>query len=119
MADSPDTPKVARGAPAPRPVLSAADLTSKLEVVLREQFSLGLPPEFAIVVEGTTDRDYVLRSVEIVKERFSVDLLCVPAELTCSKDARIAVITPGRPNDPTRGGTPHMVRLAEVFSSYV
>jgi hypothetical protein len=112
-------PKVAQHAPAPPPMPSVEGLLQKLSQTLQDDFCLGMLPEFSVIVEGWTDHDYLVRAAELTKEKTGEDLLAVPEHLCRQGPARIAIRTPGKPGDPTRGGTPQMVRLAEKLQSYV
>ncbi len=92
---------------------------AKLEQLLLEQFQLEPLPSFSIIVEGRTDEAYVLRAVQLYRERHNFDLLEVPPVATRTTGERILICTPGTPGAPRRGGTAQMVRLAEALRTYV
>jgi hypothetical protein len=91
----------------------------KLELLLKDQFQLQPLPAFSIIVEGTTDEFYLLRAVQLYKERHGFDLLDVPKAAARTTGERIMICTPGTPGAPRRGGTPQMVRLADALRTYV
>jgi hypothetical protein len=112
-------PKVAQQAPVPPPMPSVEGLLQKLRQTLSGDFCLDMLPKFSVIVEGWTDHDYLIRAAELTKQKTGEDLLAVPEQLCQQGPAQIGIRTPGKPGDPTRGGTPQMVRLAEQLQFYV
>jgi len=111
--------KTAVSAPPAREIASPDTLRMKLESLLQSKFCLKMLPAFTVVVEGTTDRDYLIKSCQLCKERFGEDLLAIPATLSAQEPPQMHVVAPGKPGNPNRGGIPQMVRLAEAIQSYV
>jgi hypothetical protein len=108
--------KTAELAPPPRALPTTQELLAKLERTLKDEFCInqGLS-EYSMIVEGLTDRAYILRAAELAKTQFGEDLLALPSH---SSDC-LAIIAPGKPGSPQRGGVPQMVRLAERLTPYV
>jgi hypothetical protein len=94
-------------------------LTDKLRVALRDNFSLDMMSVFSIIFEGWTDVSYVEHALKLYAEKNGVDLLRIPPKLVEAESARIGIYTPGKPGNPTRGGIPQMVRLADLLHPYV
>ena len=98
---------------------SAQEQQAKLANMLREQFYLDALPAFSMIVEGTTDRSYILKAVELFEQEHSINLLDIPKSVSGDAHGRIAVCAPGKPGAANRGGTPQLVRLAEALRPYV
>lgn len=109
-----NTAKFAPNLPKKRPV---EDLTAELHQTLREQFCLEPIPTYSVFVEGWTDRYYLERAAQLVLEHDGEDLLKVT--LPDGNIDRIAILTPGIPGNPSRGGVPQLVRLARVLEGHV
>ncbi len=107
-----------RYAPQPRVRLSMEEFERNLATVLKEQFALDPLSSLSVVVEGLTDQAYIRRAAELQLEANGEDLLQVPEHLTESGE-RILICSPGTGNDPTRGGTPQIVRLARTLQPFV
>lgn len=103
---------------------SIDELLARLQDTLRAKFCLEPLPEFSIIVEGGTDRDYLQIAAQLAQLQFGEDLLAVPSHLSTS-GSKIAIVTPflpgsiDAPNSRARGGIPQVVRLAEELKSYV
>ena len=110
-------------APASRRMPTEVELVARFETMLRERYGVEPLPEFTIVVEGATDRDYMMRAVNLGREVYGEDLLQVPTHLT-EKDSRIAIVTPIDPvyreeAGRERGGIRKIARLAKDVHEYV
>lgn len=114
-----DRQRLAERAPQPRMMTSSEELCAKLEEILESQFCLSMLPEFTVVVEGTTDRDYLLAAAKKARDRFGEDLLAVTSPAKANAASEIRVCTPGKPGDADRGGVPQMVRLAQALRPFV
>lgn len=111
--------KVAQLAPKPIMAPPQEEVLKDLEEVLRDKFSLPMLFQFSAIFEGWTDIKYVEFAIEKYNDANGIDLLEIPQGLSGSEGARIGLVTPGRPGDPSRGGTPQMCRLAEEVWTYV
>src|SRR5271157_2013830 len=109
--------KIANYAPTPPKPRTMEELTEKLHRTLSEQFCLDPIPTYCLFVEGWTDKNYLERAAQLVMERTGDDLLAALGPF--GQAERIAVLTPGRPGDPSRGGVPQLVRLAQELQVYV
>ncbi|MHB1557912.1 MAG: hypothetical protein ACYC61_10560 [Isosphaeraceae bacterium] len=109
--------KIAGYAPTPPRPKTAIELAEELRHVLREQFCLDPIPDYSIFVEGWTDRNYIERAAELSLQHEGEDLLAVPGSPLPTD--RLAVLTPGKPGNPGRGGVPQLVRLASELQFYV
>ena len=88
------------------------DLDGALRNVL-EKRSLGdMPRRYVVLVEGTTDIEYLNAAVEVIKSRCSCDLLDL------GNGAQIAIHTPLKPGT-TRGGIDELVPLADELRTFV
>jgi len=118
--------RVANTAPGPRPVAggSAAD---RALFVLRDNFdmrALTSLPDFLLVVEGETDRGYLQRAADQLRDETGEDMLEVPGGLRQGPHSRIVISVAKEPGNPLSGGTERMVDLArdilgEVFTHEV
>jgi len=106
----------AEHAPTSQKVTSLEDFIAELNRDLEAEFCLSALPRFSLLVEGHTDRLYLLRAAELAAS--DGDLLAVPAHLSPGSE-RIEILTPGSPGDPSRGGVKQMVRLAQKIGPYV
>lgn len=82
---------------------------------LREEFAahpLAGPPDFMIVVEGETDRGYLQRAADQLRDEAGVDLLSVPEGVRRGPLERIAIVVAKHPRQPISGGVERMVDLA-------
>lgn len=119
-----DAAHKAQLAPNARRLPSADDLLLRLQRVLDEKYCLEPLPEFTIVVEGKTDRDYLVQAAQLARDEHGEELLAVPAHLSESA-TEIAVVTPlhaesrNAADGRERGGIPQVVRLADDLRSYV
>lgn len=109
--------KVARYAPTPPKPKTLDELTEELNRTLREQFCLAPIPTYSVFVEGWTDRNYLERAAQLAGEYNGEDLLAVPGP--SGQADRIALLTPGKPGNPSRGGVPQLVRLADALRVYI
>ncbi len=109
--------KVAGYAPTPPKAKSLRELTEELNRTLREQFCLDPIPTYSVLLEGWTDLHYLGRAAQLALEHDGEDLLAVP--VTSGQATRMALLTPGTPGDPSRGGVPQLVRLARELRVYV
>lgn len=110
-------------APSLRRMPTPGELTSRLNTILRDKYSIEPLPEFTIVVEGTTDLDYLHCAVNCANKEYGDNLLHVPSHLG-ERNAQIAVITPVdvavlREQGRERGGIKKMVPLAKDLREYV
>lgn len=103
--------------PRPRPMRTVEDLLAEMHVKLEQEFCVKLNSPYNIVVEGQTDRDYLLFAADQVKSRYGQDWLCV--SLPEAGHHRIEVVTPGSPGFPDRGGVKRVKPLAEELVPYV
>ena len=110
--------KTAKLAPQSRTLASQDDLLQELEELLREKYSLEVLPPFTVLCEGWTDVGYLELAAALHLKATGVDLLAVPSEIADFDQQRIGIFTPGRPGDPSRGGTPQMVRLAKDLTPF-
>jgi hypothetical protein len=99
------------------------ELASRFGALLREKYCIEPLPEFSIVVEVATDRDYMLHAVNLAREIYGEDLLDVPTHLAES-GSRIAIVTPIDPalrdgKGRERGGIKRMAPLAKDLHDYV
>lgn len=94
------------------------ELLQELEFELENKFSLKMLPPYSLIVEGWTDVSYIQLAARLHLESTGVDLLEVSDQIAGRGGVRIEAITPGKANDPTRGGVPQMVRLAELLKPY-
>jgi hypothetical protein len=112
-----DRHKRAQHAPPSRPLPGVGELQAKLSAVLTS-FSLTLLNPFSVIVEGTTDVDYLYRAAELHLSSTGVDLLLVPEGLAVEAGERIGIYTPGKPGAPNRGGVPQVTRLARELAPF-
>lgn len=74
--------------------------------------ALPAAPDFVVVVEGETDRGYLQRAADQLRDATGEDLLSVPDPLRHGPIDRIALVVAKTPGDPISGGTHRMVDLA-------
>lgn len=102
---------------APRSRVVAVD---QLEAELRRRltrFGIQELNDFSIVVEGTTDCDYLMKAAEITKTLHGVDLLALPPGVRRDDSDRIGIYTPTA-GGGTRSGATNMVALAEAIRDF-
>jgi hypothetical protein len=109
-----------RAGTAPRSASPNAPGTAPERVwqILRDDFAvpfLAGPPDFLIVVEGDTDRGYLQRAADQLRDESGTDLLAVPEALRRGPLDRIAIVVPKHPGQPISGGVDRMVDLARTI----
>jgi len=104
----------AENPPPPLSLPPAADLLERLERTLQEQFAMPMLSPFSVIVEGTMDRDYIIRAADLESEETGVDLLNVPGD----PPSEVSIVTPASGACCNRGGAPRCVALAGVLYPY-
>lgn len=112
------SPQTAKLAPPPADPNDPALFRPLVNRLLSEEFGLQPLSAFSIVVEGITDRDYILRAAEVARERLKFDLLGIPDELRDSGPNRIGVCCPGGPIANRRGGTSRLTYLSKLLKPF-
>lgn len=111
--------KRATSAPGVPKFPSRTEVSAKLGNMLQDQFSLSMLYPFTLIVEGTTDRDYLFHAAAVAYRASGQDLLEVPVNLRAGGADRMLICTPGQPGVHYRGGTPQMIRLARELAPFV
>jgi hypothetical protein len=104
----------AKLAPHPKPLKSPDQLLMELNARLKAEFCLDPLPLYAVVTEGWTDLNYMMRAAQLALQATGQDLLAVRSPLA-GESMQIGIVTPGKPGNPGRGGVPQMARLAEAI----
>ena len=104
----------AKLAPHPKPLKSAEQLMADLNERLKEEFCLDPLPLYTVIMEGWTDVKYAQRAAQRALEATGQDLLGGTSPID-GQPIRIGIVTPGKAGDPSRGGVPQVVRLAQTI----
>jgi hypothetical protein len=85
---------------------------------LFEEFGIRSLSGFSIVVEGRTDRDYLVRAAALMFQDRQIDLLEIPEMARDGGSAQIQVCTPGGRDCEARGGASRMVFLSKLLRPF-
>lgn len=111
------TDRSAKLAPYPKELKSSGQLMLELNELLKVEYCLDPLPLYTLVVEGWSDVKYLLAAAALARNRGS-DLLSATSPVD-GATIPIGIITPGRRNDPSRGGVEQVVRLARDIKAAV
>lgn len=103
-------------APRASSALTLEEISSEFASKLKTEFALDSLSPYSVVVEGQTDKKYLYRAVQLQLEFDGANLLAVPP---IDSGDEILICTPGSSENPNRGGTPQMVRLARMLQPYI
>jgi len=104
----------AKSPPPPLVLPDAETLARGLERTLRDEFAMPMLSPFSAIVEGTIDRDYLIRAAELNSEEEGVDLLDVPGD----PSSQISILTPASGTCSNRGGASRCTALAHALSRH-
>lgn len=91
----------------------------KLREELRDSYGLTPLHRYTMIVEGTTDRDYIALAAKLAFEKTGENLLSVPEHLRTVEFSTIGVLSPVGELELRRGGVSRMINLACCLKKYI
>ena len=97
--------------------MTPTDPVTRLRASLERDYMIALPPAYAVVVEGTTDRDYLRLAADLARAAVGEELLGIPPGAAAAQ-TEIAVLVPASQRTPNRGGASRMTAFADDLRTY-